>query len=142
MNKESRIGAYGLIILNDEIVLIKKRNGAYKGKLDLPGGGIEHSETPEECVKREIKEETNLDVLDSKLLDVFSVRVEWSYKEYEENLHHIGIIYLIKSKGIPSELGDDKDSLGSSWYKISNLKKENLSPFTIMGLEKLNYKLK
>ena len=43
MNKESRIGAYGLIILNDEIVLIKKEMEHIR-KTRLPGGGIEHSE--------------------------------------------------------------------------------------------------
>jgi len=33
----------------------------------IPGGGIEQSKTEEECVIREMKEETNLDVIIEKL---------------------------------------------------------------------------
>ena len=37
---KERIGAYGVIIQNGKIALVRKANGGYKGKLDLPGGGI------------------------------------------------------------------------------------------------------
>jgi len=53
----------GAIIHNDHILLIKHRQ--YDGRREywvLPGGGREKGESEEECVKREIKEETNLDV--------------------------------------------------------------------------------
>ena len=52
---QTHIGAYGLIINEEKIALIKKARGGYKGKLDLPGGGIEHTEIPSETVKREIE---------------------------------------------------------------------------------------
>ena len=42
----------------DKIAVIQKRDG----KLFLPGGGIEANETPEECLKREVLEETGMDV--------------------------------------------------------------------------------
>ena len=63
VNKKTRIGAYGLIIRENEIALIKKARGGYKGLLDIPGGGIEHGESPEETLIREIKEEAGADVL-------------------------------------------------------------------------------
>ena len=40
--KKNHIGAYGIIIRDEKIALIKKARGGYKGKLDLPGGGIDH----------------------------------------------------------------------------------------------------
>ena len=52
--KKNHIGAYGIIIKNGQIVLIRKSRGGYKGKLDLPGGGIEHQELPHETLKREL----------------------------------------------------------------------------------------
>lgn len=43
------------IILNDENKLLVIRN--HNGNLELPGGGWEHDETFEDCLKREIYEE-------------------------------------------------------------------------------------
>ena len=62
MNKASHLGSYGLIIKNEQIVLINKANGPYKGKLDLPGGTIEFGETPEQALIREVKEEVGIDI--------------------------------------------------------------------------------
>ncbi len=53
---KTHVGAYGVIIKDDKIALIKKSRGGYKGKLDLPGGGIEHDETPMDALKRELVE--------------------------------------------------------------------------------------
>ena len=38
MKQFKHLGAYGLIIKDEKIVLIKKVGGPYNGKLDLPGG--------------------------------------------------------------------------------------------------------
>ncbi|MBM7582557.1 8-oxo-dGTP diphosphatase [Caldicoprobacter guelmensis] len=52
------------IIMQDDKVLIAQRAEGQKlaGKWEFPGGKIEEGETPEECLKREIKEELNLDI--------------------------------------------------------------------------------
>jgi len=44
--KLSRLGAYGLVVKKDRVLLLKKRGGPYLGLLDLPGGGIEKDEGP------------------------------------------------------------------------------------------------
>ena len=38
---------------------------------NLPGGGVEHGETPWQAVIREVKEEVNVDVLVSRLVGVY-----------------------------------------------------------------------
>lgn len=75
------IGWYGIIVKNNKVVLIRKSRGAYTGKLDLPGGSFEHGETPEECVKREIMEETGLTVINLKLVDATSINLKWNCVE-------------------------------------------------------------
>lgn len=62
MKQFQHLGAYGLIIREDEIVLIEKVGGSYNGKLDLPGGTIDWGETPEEALLRELKEEVGIDI--------------------------------------------------------------------------------
>ena len=46
---------------------IKKQNDLHEGKWNGLGGKFERSETPEECVIREIKEESGLTIVDPKL---------------------------------------------------------------------------
>lgn len=142
--KSTHVGSYGIIIQNDMIALIKKTRGGYKGKLDLPGGGIEHLETPDEALKREIIEEIGVEVSDYSLFDVVSTNIVWKMEpDLYEDLHHIGILYKVKVNNL--ELKSDSDGLdsdGANWYNINNLSKEDLSPFTIYSIEKMGYKLK
>lgn len=50
--KSTHVGAYGFIIKDDAVALIKKARGGYTGLLDIPGGGIEHDETPIDALER------------------------------------------------------------------------------------------
>ena len=142
--KEHRhLGVYGLIIEDDKILLIKKANGPYKGKLDLPGGSIEFGEKPEDTLKRETEEETGIMIDKYTLFDANSV-INLYLKIKEQ---HMGIFYKILSyKGdIKKEINLDNnndDSLGSEFYIINDLKKEQLSKIAILELEKLGYNLK
>src|SRR3989344_3801337 len=59
---EANIRVSGIVFKSGKVVLVKhenKYNGIY---YLLPGGGLERDETIEECVIREVKEETGLDV--------------------------------------------------------------------------------
>ena len=141
--KSTHVGAYGFIIKDDCVALIKKARGGYKGKLDIPGGGIEHDETPSEALKRELMEEAGVTVTDFELIDAVSRTFKWQmYEDTIEDLHHIGILYNvnIRENEVKAE-ADGIDSNGCNFYKISELDKEQLTPFTIDGLTKLGYKL-
>jgi 8-oxo-dGTP diphosphatase len=55
-------GASGLIVIDDKVVLIRRGKEPYKDYWALPGGGIEPGERIRDAVKREVGEETGLDV--------------------------------------------------------------------------------
>ena len=142
--KSTHVGAYGFIIKDDSIALIKKARGGYTGLLDIPGGGIEHDETPIDALERELMEEAGVTVIDAHLLTATSRTFEWKVRDnFIEDLHHIGILYQVEVlEDTVKEETDGIDSNGCSFYKISDLSKNELTPFTIEGLELLGYSLK
>lgn len=142
--KGTHVGAYGFIIKNDEIALIKKARGGYTGLLDIPGGGIEHNETPVEALKRELMEEAGVTVKNYELITATSRTFKWQMTDkIIEDLHHIGILYKVEvEEDTVKEEADGIDSNGCNYYKIKNLSKKELTPFTTEGLELLGYSLK
>lgn len=63
----------GVIIENEkgEILLVKRKFDPQKGKWDYPGGFIDGGESLEHSVKREVKEELNVEVEMLKLVGVY-----------------------------------------------------------------------
>lgn len=55
-----RISVKGLVLdeTRTKFLVVQEDNG----KWELPGGGLDHGESPQECLKREIKEEMGLEV--------------------------------------------------------------------------------
>ena len=139
---DTHVGSYGVIIHDGKIALIKKARGGYKGLYDLPGGGIEHDETPLEALTRELMEEIGVSIVKAELLDAVSKTFKWDVNdELIQDLHHIWILYTVEIEG--NELktdADGLDSLGGEWKDIDKVKEEDVSPFTWMALKKLGYK--
>ena len=138
MKEMKHLGAYGLIVVDGKIALIRKSRGAYTGKLDVPGGTIEFGERPEETLVREIKEELDADVKDFRLFDAESVTVDWNYEGEDIHMLHLGIFYKVtlKNNKLKSD-SDGLDSLGAYWYDIKKLKKDEVSPLVWIELNKL-----
>ena len=141
MKDYRQLGAYGLLINDNKILLIKKKTGPYDGLLDLPGGTIEKGERPIVSLKRELKEEVGIDVIKSSLIDADSVSFKWDYNDEIINVHHIGIFYKIDEYNgtILKEIMVDNvndDSLGAEYYDINSLKENELSKIAWMELKK------
>lgn len=62
-----RPSAYAVIVKDNELLLLRQTNG-----YDLPGGGLEFGEMPEQAVIREIKEETGTTATNPRLLGLTS----------------------------------------------------------------------
>ena len=60
-----------IIIDNDRILCLKNERNEW----DFPGGKINFNENIEECLKREVKEETNLEIKDLKILKPFNLKI-------------------------------------------------------------------
>ncbi len=58
-------------------------HGEYKGKWEFPGGKIEEGETPQGALKREIKEELNVLIDVSELIDT----IEYDYPDFHLSMN-------------------------------------------------------
>ena len=105
--------------------------------MDLPGGAIEEGEKIEDAVKREVKEETNLDIEIIRPIN-FSEDFTWKIKRdgQKENYHIIALNFLTKMSG--GILKAQDDLVNPTWVskeKLKELKHNPLSQqlFTFLG---------
>jgi len=89
-----------IIIYEDKIVLIKRKNPPYKDMFALPGGFVDIGEKVEEAVIREAKEETNLDIDIVRLVGIYSD------PKRDPRGHTVSIVYVALGYG-ELKAGDD-----------------------------------
>ncbi|MBI3484120.1 MAG: NUDIX domain-containing protein [Acidobacteria bacterium] len=65
------VGVGGVVILDGRALLIRRGSEPLKGQWSVPGGTLELGETLTEAVRRELREETSLDVRVLDLIEVF-----------------------------------------------------------------------
>jgi 8-oxo-dGTP diphosphatase len=116
--------AVGAIIFKDErILLVKRAKPPAKGMWAIPGGKIISGESMKEALKREIKEETNLDINIGEVVYVFDVM------EYDEDkqlsFHYVIIDFECTYKDGILKAGDD--ALDASWVAENELDGLNLN---------------
>ena len=68
-----------------EIFATQRGYGDWKGWWEIPGGKIEESETPEQCIVREIREELATEVKAEKIVGV----VDYDYPTFHLTMHCI-----------------------------------------------------
>ena len=111
------IGVGALIQRGDEFVVVQRKNEPAKGLWSIPGGLLELGERVYDGVKREVKEETGLDVEIDRLLDVIDNIV------YDDDgkicYHYVLIDYLCSSRH--GNLKAATDVKEAQWIKLKDL---------------------
>ena len=109
-----RVGI-GVMIVKDGKVLLGKRKGSHgTGEYAFPGGHMEYMESFEGCAKREVKEETGLEIEHVRFLRLQNLK-SYAPKHYVD----IGLIADWKS-GEPRVMEPDK--IGDwVWYDMDAL---------------------
>lgn len=125
----------GVMIMNDEgkILLAQRKQSHGTGEYCFPGGHQRFGETIFESAKREIKEETSLDI---NAFEIISLADEMRYIE-SDGKHYVNI--GVKGKytgGEPKNMEPEKNT-DWQWFSLDNLP-ENLFEGTEITLN--NYK--
>ena len=120
-----RINGRAIIIDGDEILLMFRRkikNGITKEYYAIPGGGLEENETLEECVKREIKEEFNLEI---------EVKEQLGIVEDEKNIGYIYNCSIIS--GTPKLGGEELEQNNeANYYEVRKIKLSEIDNYNIL----------
>ena len=109
----------GVMILNEKgEVLLGLRKGSHgEGEWAFPGGHLEFGETVFETAKREVKEETDLDV---EPVEIVSVADEMRYIKTDDK-HYLNIgVKVIYQGGEPKIMEPDKCTKWE-WFDLNNL---------------------
>ncbi len=101
-----------ILIENGKILLIKRAYDPFAGQWALPGGRIDDNETAEDCLVREMKEETNLVVEPVKFTGLYS-------DPKRDPRGVIAAAYLVKRISGDPKAGDDAGEV--AWFELENL---------------------
>ena len=123
MPSEHILVAVGAVIEDNRgrILLVKhkkERGGYWQGKWICPGGELEFGEEIKEGIKREVKEETNLEIELVRPLVPFDRIVK---SDERTSLHVIYIDYIAKLLGGELKVGSDAGE--ALWVEKKNIPK-------------------
>ncbi len=105
----------GVMVTREGKVLLGKRKNAHgAGEYAFPGGHLEHMEGFEECARREVAEETGIEI-ENVRFHLLANMTQYAPKHYV----HIGMMADWRS-GEPRVLEPDKCE-GWGWYDPDNL---------------------
>ena len=122
-----------LFVFNEEKEVLMQLRSDYN-LWGFLGGSMELGESFEEVAKRELKEETNLDIIDLKMVKVLSGKD--TYREYPngDKLYDVTAVFIVTKYS--GELNiNDNESKALEWFNIQNLPK-NMTEHTKNYLEK------
>lgn len=124
-------GAAVVVFNENDVLLIKRAVGHLKGLWSLPAGRLNIREMPEECGRREVKEETGL---------ALGQLTELSITTYmDDDIHTVAVGFA--SEVNTREVNLNKEHSEYVWVPFDNLP-ENLTPTTRKIIEEAVRKLR
>lgn len=121
MNEQPRVGV-GVMILRDGKVLLGKRKGSHgAGEYAWPGGHLEYMESIESCVRREVKEETGMEIHNIRFLRLMNL------KAYAPK-HYIDIAMVADWKEGEPQIMEPEKIESWEWCSLDSLPEPLFAP--------------
>ena len=106
----------GYLIRDGQILLIRKKRGHGRGKWNGPGGRMESGESPEHCLRRELKEEIGIRVTGERRLGNLS---------FYENERLDWFVYLFLVEEYEGEPKESKEAY-PLWFSLDKIPYERM----------------
>jgi 8-oxo-dGTP diphosphatase len=126
------VGVGALILRRDQILMAQRGKEPGKGRWSIPGGALKTGETLKDAVRREVLEETGLEIDPRHIFEVFEriIRDDAGAAEY----HYILIDYLCRVTGGTPLAGDDVSEV--RWFRQRELAGLQITEGTLEVIEK------
>ncbi|QGA53444.1 NUDIX domain-containing protein [Sulfolobus sp. E5-1-F] len=100
-----------LIVEENKVLLVKRKNPPNAGLWAIPGGKVEYGETLEDALKREMREETGLEIAVGNILSIVQV--------IDQGYHYV--ILDFECKPIGGKLNASSDALEVEYIPFNKL---------------------
>jgi mutator protein MutT len=126
------VGVGAVIVDRNRVVLVKRAHEPLKGEWSLPGGAVEVGETLVEAVRREVREETGLDVRIGPVVEVLD-RIHRS-DDGRVEFHYVLVDYLCAPAS--GTLAPCSDAADAHWVSVDDLQAYDLAETTLAVIAK------
>ena len=129
------VGVGGVVVEQGRVLLARRGRAPLLGEWSIPGGALKVGETLEEALRRELREETGLEVTPLELLEVLDRIVP--DEDGRTRYHYVLIDYLcrVEPSGPQNPLAGT-DASECRWVAPSELAPYHLRPETLRVVQK------
>ncbi|MGJ0390042.1 NUDIX hydrolase [Microbacterium sp. CGR1] len=115
---DMRVAAYAVVTDDDGRILLARWIEGRRVAWTMPGGGLEPGESPEDAVRRELREETGYTVKVGELLGIHSRVIPASQRvtPSDQPLHTLRIVYRATVSGGKLRYETDGSTDMAEWF--------------------------
>jgi 8-oxo-dGTP diphosphatase len=126
------VGVGAVVLDGSRVLLVKRAHEPLKGQWSVPGGAVEIGETLEEAIRREVLEETSLDIEVGPIVDVLD-RIRHD-PDGRVKFHYVLVDFVCRRVG--GTLRGASDAEEATWAERADLGRYGVAEATIGVIEK------
>jgi ADP-ribose pyrophosphatase YjhB (NUDIX family) len=120
------VGVGGVVIHRKRVLLIRRKREPLKGEWSIPGGLVEVGEELHQAVRRELKEETGLEVEPLEIMAVFDRIMRTPRSPSRVHYHFVIVDYACRWKR--GRISPSSDVVNARWVRREELAQYHLTP--------------
>jgi ADP-ribose pyrophosphatase YjhB (NUDIX family) len=126
------VGVGAVVLDGVQVLLVKRAHEPLKGEWSLPGGAVDVGETLEDAIRREIREETCLEIEVGPIVEVID-RIRRDTEGRVEH-HYVLVDFVCRPRGGTLRCGSDAEA--AVWAAKADLAAYGVAEATVAVIEK------